>query len=111
MKLYDKLRGFAGKAAYQWGRYIGIYPTPTETKTLGIHYVRTPATIHLTADPEIEDEYHEALVYYAVKEISLRINPDLSQLYEAKWAIMLEKASIGSKIYYPERTKAPYRDF
>ena len=111
MKLYDKLRGFVGKAAYQWGRYIGIYPTPTETKTLGIHYVKTPTTITLTVDAEIEEEYQEALIYYAVKEIALRINPQLSQVYEAKWAVMLEKASSGSKILYPERAKSPYRDF
>ena len=111
MKLFDKLQGFVGKAVYQWGEYIGIYPTPDETKKLGIHYVRTPETITTSQAPEIEDEYHEALVYYAVKEVSMRINPQLSQMYEQKWIQALDKASSGSKKYYPERVKATYRDY
>ena len=111
MRLFDKLQGFVGKAVYQWNDYLGIYPTPTETKTLGIHYVKTPATITRNIDPEIADEYHEALVYYAVKEIAMRINPELAQLYDMRWKEALDKASEGSKKYYPERIKSTYRDY
>ena len=111
MKLFDKLQGFVGKAVYQWNDYIGIYPTPTETKSLGIHYVKTPETISISQAPEIDDEYHEALVYYAVKEIGLRINPQIAQMYEAKYNEAVDKAVSGSKKFYPERIKSTYKDY
>jgi len=111
MKLYDKLKGFVGKAFYQWGDFIGIYPTPTETKSLRIHYVRKPLDITGTQNPEIKEEYHEGLIYYTVMEIALRINPQLSKIYEEKWNESLNKCSQGSKIYYPEKVKSTYKDY
>ena len=93
------------------GKVYRYIPNTNRDQDTGYTLCKNTYNNTLTVDAEIEEEYQEALIYYAVKEIALRINPQLSQVYEAKWAVMLEKASSGSKILYPERTKSPYRDF
>jgi hypothetical protein len=53
--------------------FIRIYPTPTEDGTLAIYYYGTPATVtsaNMSAIPELDEDFHDLLVYGPCKELA-----------------------------------------
>ena len=103
-----------GKFYYQWGPdVIGIYPTPTETKQIRIHYVGNVEDLVSGEDESdvILDEYSDVLISYAVMQISKRINPSLYGLHKSEWESLLEEASMGSKIIKEEFVQSSHKDF
>ena len=113
----SRLRNILGKYWYQWGDNFGIYPTPTEVKTVRLHYVKKPLTITDTAvtdvsvtTPEINELLHDALVYYAVAEIGLRVGLKSAPDYRVRYTEELEEFLQSHKIGYPEKVKTIYRD-
>ena len=104
-----------GKFYYQWGHnVIGIYPTPNEVKTMRIHYIGDVEDMEKGGDSphkSIPEEYHEALVAYALLQVIRRINPQLYPLYKQEWEDMKEELAMGSKIIREEIVQTSHKDF
>ena len=104
-----------GNFYYQWGyNIIGIYPTPTESKTMRIHYVGDVPDMEKGNDvphASIPEEYHEALVAYAVLQLIKRMNPEAYSLHKQEWEELKEELAMGSKIIREEIVQASHRDF
>lgn len=52
---------------------IGIYPTPTESGTMIIYHYQEPTALsatNLTVTPDLDEDYHDLLVYGVCKEIA-----------------------------------------
>ena len=108
-----------GKYYYQWGDSIGIYPTPTEVKTIRVHYIRKPKTLvqgstptsaSYANTPEIAAEHHEALVAYATYKVLLRIDPQKAMVWKQEWIELFDKAVSSSKVVRDEVVHSPYTD-
>ena len=102
-----------GKFYYQWGHnVIGIYPTPTEVKTIRIHYVgKLDDMVKGNDEPDkIMDEFHEALISYAVMQISKRLNVQLFPLFKAEWNELLDEVAMGSKVVREEIVQSSHKD-
>ena len=102
-----------GKFYYQWGNnIIGIYPTPTEVKTIRIHYVGEVTDMIKGDDTpdKIMDEFHEALISYAVMQISKRINVQLFPLFKEEWNELLEEVAMGNKVVREEIVQSSHKD-
>ena len=103
-----------GKFYYQWGHdVIGIYPTPTEDdKVIRIHYIHKPDKMQLGSDTpdSILDEFQDALISYAVMQISKRINIQLYPLFKQEWAELLEEVATGSKVVKEETVQTHHKD-
>ena len=98
-----------GKFYYQWGRdTIGIYPTPTEAKTIRVHYVgKLDDMIKGSDEPSvIMDEFREALIAYATMQILKRININLFPLFKQEWDELLDEVAMGSKVVREEIVQA-----
>ena len=103
-----------GKFYYQWGKdIIGIYPTPTETKTIRVHYVGklSDMTKGDEEPSEIMDEFREALIAYATMQILKRININLFPLFKQEWEELLDEVAMGSKVVREEIIQATHKDF
>ena len=103
-----------GKFYYQWGNNIGIYPTPTEVKTIRIHYIGDVENMERSDDSphdSIPEEYHEALISYAVLQLVKRMNPEAYPLYRKEWEELKEELAMGSKKIREEIVQASHRDF
>ena len=98
-----------GKYFYQYADNIGIYPTPTESKTIRMHYVRSPLTITTSVAPEIKSVYHELLSQYAILQIIKRINPEAYVLYMLEFEIDKDKLLSGNKNFREEIIKTPHK--
>lgn len=103
-----------GKFYYQWGaNTIGIYPTPTEAKTIRIHYVAKTTEMESGSDVSdgVLDEHVDVLISYAAMQISKRINTAMYPLFKEEWESLLEETSMGSKVVKEEIIQTSHRDF
>tara|TARA_R100001594_G_scaffold93585_1_gene127841 strand:- start:51 stop:398 length:348 start_codon:yes stop_codon:yes gene_type:complete len=104
-----------GKFYYQWGHnVIGIYPTPNESKDMRIHYVGDVDDMVKGNDSpheSIPEEYHEALVAYAVLQLVKRLSPAAYSLYKQEWEELKEELAMGSKIIREEIVQTSHKDF
>ena len=99
----------SGKMYYQFGETIGIYPTPSEVKTIRMHYVRDPLTVTTSQPPEIRSEYHDLLAQYAVMQITKRLNPELYVMYRQEFELDKDKLLSGNKNVHEEIMRAPHK--
>ena len=108
----------SAKYLYQWGKYIGIYPTPTEIKPIRMHYVRKPLTLQATAAstvPEIlsennRGEFADTLILYATAQIMRRLNPQVYTLLKGEFLAEKDRFISNSKVYNEEIIQVPHKD-
>tara|TARA_A100001201_G_scaffold544_2_gene1445 strand:+ start:261 stop:608 length:348 start_codon:yes stop_codon:yes gene_type:complete len=93
---------------------LGIYPTPATGKELKVYYTPTPLEMTQdTTEPEIDKQYHLALVYYAAARV-MELKGDLqqAQYFDVQFLRYKENAVMfghkkGGESYF----KTEYNDF
>ena len=77
---------------FRWNGSITIYPSITDG-SYTIYYYGTPTTtVAVAVNPETPAYMDEALLYFALKELSqIAERPDLVMLYEGKWEVERER--------------------
>jgi hypothetical protein len=109
----------SAKYVYQYGKYIGVYPTPTEVKVLRIHFVYDPDTLQGVADTTVPDilaensnqSFADVMVLYATAQILRRLNPEASILLKQEYYIEKDKMLSQNKIYKEEIIQSIHKDY
>lgn len=86
--------------------------TNTTGKTVRVHYHKEPAVLALNTDtPEIKPEHHEALVMYACKQLSRRLDFKRYSIYSGEWNAWHSKVVSSGKYIREESLQSTYRNY
>jgi hypothetical protein len=93
---------------------IGFYPVPAASTAVTLYYVPRPAI--MSADgttPDVDKQYHDALVYYAASKISeMTKNFDQAGYFQAQWQRLKQRAiEFGHKKSGEQSFTVDYNDF
>lgn len=84
----------------------------TTGKTVRVHYYKEPAVLALNSDtPEIKSEHHEALVMYACKQLSRRLDFKRYPIYSNEWSEWHDKVISSGKYIREESLQSTYRNY
>jgi hypothetical protein len=93
---------------------IAFYPTPSTGTEVTIHYVPRPAVMSSdSTSPDVDKQYHDALVYYAASKISeMTKSFDQAGYFQAQWQRLKQRAiEYGHKKSGEQSFNVDYNDF
>lgn len=93
---------------------LGLYPTPASGVSVKVYYTARPSTMSTdTGTPDIEAQYHHALVYYAAWRVSeLKGRFDEAGYFRRQWEDYRRRAmDYGQKRYGEQSFQVEYNDF